>query len=48
MDGVRASVVGPPFSWSWKLRPGSYIIKARAVLDGKSVESRPVKIRVLS
>lgn len=48
MDGVRASVVGPPFSWGWKLRPGSYILTARAAMNGKPVESRPVKIRVLS
>jgi len=48
VDGVRASVVGPPFSWSWKLRPGSHLIRARAVLNGIFVESRPVKIRVLS
>ena len=48
VDGIRTSVVGPPFSWAWKLRPGSYIITARAVRNGRPVESRPVKIRVLS
>ena len=48
IDGVRAAAVGPPFSWTWKLRPGSYTIKIRADLSGRSVESRPVHIRVLS
>lgn len=47
-NGIRTAVAGPPFSASWKLKPGSYTIKIRAVLSGKSVESRPVNIRVLS
>lgn len=48
LDGVRAAVVGPPFAWSWKLRPGSYTIHLRAIVEGKIVESRRVKIRVLT
>ncbi len=48
IDGVAEAVVRYPFSRSWKLRAGSVIIKVRAVLDGQEVESRPVKIQVLS
>ncbi|MBN1939393.1 MAG: penicillin-binding protein 1C [Candidatus Aminicenantes bacterium] len=48
VDGIKAAVVGPPFSWTWKLRPGSYTIHIRAVIVGKPVESRRVRIRVLS
>jgi len=48
IDGVRTAVVGPPFAWSWKLRPGSYTIHLRAIVEGKIVESRRVKIRVLT
>ena len=48
IDGVPEAVVRRPFSRSWKLRPGSVIIKVRAVLNGRTVESRPVKIQVLS
>ena len=37
-----------PFSFSWRLEPGSFIIKARAREENKDFESHPVKITVLS
>lgn len=37
-----------PFSLTWRLRPGSYIIKAKAIQGDKKMESLPVKIMVLS
>jgi len=48
VNGVRVAEVGPPFRWTWNLRPGSYTIKVRIVLAGKPVESRPVTVKVLS
>lgn len=39
---------GFPFSLSWQLNPGSYTIKATALVDEKKIESQPVKIKVLS
>ncbi len=48
IDGARVAETGPPYDWTWKLRPGSYTIRVRAVLKGKPVESRPVSFRVLS
>jgi len=48
INGVRVALVGPPYAWAWKLRPGLYIIKARIDSGSHSVESRPVKIRVVS
>ncbi len=37
-----------PFSFSWQLEPGSYIIKAKVKEGNKNIESYPVKITVLS
>lgn len=37
-----------PFSLSWQLEPGSYIIKAKIREGNKNIESHPVKITVLS
>jgi len=37
-----------PFSLNWNLAPGSYTIKARALLTDRAVESRSVKVLVLS
>ncbi len=48
VNGVRVAVVGPPFRWTWNLKPGSYTIKVRIVLAGIPVESRPVTVKVLS
>ncbi|MHB8054763.1 MAG: penicillin-binding protein 1C [Candidatus Aminicenantales bacterium] len=48
VNGVRVAIVGPPFACAWNLRPGSYIIKARIDVGLHSVESRPVKIRVVA
>jgi penicillin-binding protein 1C len=48
VNGVRVAEVGPPFRWTWNLKPGSYTIKVRIVLAGVPVESRPVTVKVLS
>jgi penicillin-binding protein 1C len=48
INGDRAGVVRSPFTLFWNLRPGSYTIKAVAVRDGLRLESRPVRITVLS
>jgi penicillin-binding protein 1C len=48
INGGRAGEVGSPFTFFWNLRPGSYTIKAVAVRDGSRLESRPVKITVLT
>jgi penicillin-binding protein 1C len=37
-----------PYSLSWNLKPGLYIIKVQASLKDNKLESRPVKIIVLS
>ena len=37
-----------PYSFSWNLKPGLYIIKVQASLKDNKLESRPVKIIVLS
>jgi penicillin-binding protein 1C len=39
---------GFPYACSWKLAPGTYSIKARAVFNAGVLESRPVRIIVLS
>jgi penicillin-binding protein 1C len=48
VNGRRAGSSRFPFSISWLLRPGSYEIRARAVLENGAIESRPIRIRVLS
>jgi len=48
VNGDRAGESGSPFTFFWNLRPGSYTIKAVAVRDGSRLESRPVKITVLT
>lgn len=48
VNGRPAGRCGRPFSLSWRLRPGSYIIKAVASPGGKNMESREVKIVVIS
>jgi penicillin-binding protein 1C len=48
VNGRRVGRAGFPFDWPWPLRPGVYTIEARAVSDAATLESRPVKIRVLS
>jgi penicillin-binding protein 1C len=47
VNGEKAGESGPPFLLSWKLRPGSFTIKARARNGAATVESRPVRITVL-
>jgi len=48
INGQNAGTSGFPFTLTWNLRPGSYTIKARARLKAGSLESRPVKITILS
>jgi penicillin-binding protein 1C len=48
VNGRKVGRAGFPFSLPWHLRPGSYIIQARADLGSGMVASRPVKIKVLS
>jgi penicillin-binding protein 1C len=48
VDGRRIGEDGPPFARVWNLKPGSYTMRARARLNGTIVESRPVRITVLS
>jgi penicillin-binding protein 1C len=48
INGDRAGESGSPFTFFWNLRPGSYTIKAVAVGAGSRLESRPVKITVLT
>jgi len=48
IDGQKIAEVGPPFRFSWNLRPGSYTIKARGISAGGALESPPVRIKVLS
>ena len=48
VNGDKVGETGPPFSIFWNLRPGSFTIKATAVSDGPPVESRPVKVVVLT
>jgi len=37
-----------PYALAWPLRPGIHVVKARATAGTETVESRPVRIRVLS
>jgi len=48
VNGRLIGAAGPPFTRRWNLVPGSYTIKARALLGAASLESRPIKIIVLS
>jgi penicillin-binding protein 1C len=48
VNGEKIGTDGPPFTRTWNLRPGSYTMKARARLKDKVVESRTVRITVLS
>jgi hypothetical protein len=48
VNGRKIGSVGPPFALAWNLVPGSYTIKARALLGAGSLESRPVRITVIS
>jgi penicillin-binding protein 1C len=48
IDGRWAGRSGPPFSLTWNLSPGSYTIKARAVLESGERESPAVRITVIS
>jgi len=48
VNNRKIEVKDPPYSFSWQLKPGSYTIKATARAGEKKLESRPVKITVLS
>lgn len=47
VNGEKAGQSGPPYVLSWKLRPGSFTMKARARNGAATVDSRPVRITVL-
>jgi len=48
VNGRPIGSVDSPFAMAWNLVPGSYTIKARAVLRSGRLESRPVRITVIS
>jgi penicillin-binding protein 1C len=47
-NGQKIGVCQTPFSLAWNLKSGSYTIKAKALMKTGAIESRPVKIIVLS
>ncbi len=48
INDQRIQVTTPPYSFSWQLKPGIYTIKAIAKTGITKLESRSVKITVLS
>lgn len=48
VDGTRVGESGSPYTFFWNLRPGSYTIRAVAIKDGLRLESRSIKIIVLT
>jgi penicillin-binding protein 1C len=48
LNGQKIGAGGAPYHLAWKLKPGSFTIKARARSGTGTVESRPVRITVLS
>ena len=48
VNGERIGASRNPFTYPWTLKPGSYIIKARAQKGRETVESPAVKIHVLT
>ncbi|MDD8026376.1 MAG: penicillin-binding protein 1C [Acidobacteriota bacterium] len=48
VNGEKIGESGPPYGLAWRLKPGSYTIKARARSDSGPAESPPVRITVLS
>jgi hypothetical protein len=48
VNGKKVGEARSPYSLFWNLRPGSFTIQARLRSGGKEIESRPVKILVLS
>jgi penicillin-binding protein 1C len=48
VDGQKIGEAGPPYSLAWRLKRGSYLIKARARSGTGTAESHPVRITVLS
>jgi len=48
VNGERIASAVFPYAFSWILKPGSYTIKATARAGQKTLESRPVKFKVVS
>ncbi len=48
VEGKKIGEAGPPYSLAWRLKPGSYTIRARARSTTGMEESPPVRITVLS
>ena len=48
VNGEKIGVARPPASFPWKLRPGFYTIKAVLDSAGRRIDSRPVRITVIS
>jgi penicillin-binding protein 1C len=48
VDGTKVGEAGPPYSLAWRLKPGSYTIRARARSRSGTEESPAVRITVLS
>jgi len=48
INGNPVGTAAPPFALSWNLAPGSYTITASARLSSGHLESRPVRIKVIS
>lgn len=48
INGEKAASVSSPYSFRWNLKPGFYTILARAKTGSHSIDSRPVRIHILS
>jgi penicillin-binding protein 1C len=48
VNGRKIGRVSPPYSLFWSLSPGSYTIKAKLTIGMTALESRPVRIFVLT
>lgn len=48
VNGRKVGEAAPPYSLFWNLQPGSFTIKARTTCGRQTVESRPVRVTVLS
>ncbi len=48
VNGRKIGQAGYPYSLFWKISPGSCTIQGRAVCQGKTLETQPVRITVLS
>jgi membrane carboxypeptidase/penicillin-binding protein PbpC len=48
VNGRMAGTSAPPSGFSWKLAPGSYTIRAASGTGVRRIESRPVRIIVIT